>query len=318
MVYPIPWYSFLIVCGAALAIWLAAREEKRVGLPKDTIVDLALWVLPLGILGARLYYVIFSWSEYRDHPLSALYIWEGGLAIYGGLLAGLLAIALFCRRKRVSMLQICDILAPGVVLAQAMGRWGNYFNMEAYGVPLRDPALCFFPLAVQIPAEGEAVWHLATFFLESAWDFAVFLCLMLCRRRLFRRRGDVFRFYVLLYAAGRLVIEEFRMDSLYSSGVRVSQLLSLLAAVFVLVYFMHREYARPHPSRALGLLLAGVALLLAVPVLLHTLHVPFMESSLPALSARALLLAGFSWTSVCSLFLLYGGTAPSEVLYAHH
>ena len=130
---PISWYGLLIVIGIILAVYLSVRESKRLQLPEDTILDLSLWILPSGIIGARLYYVLFSPQTFLENPVSILYIWEGGLAIYGGLIAGFLAIAFFCRKRKLSMLMMLDILVPGVVLAQSIGRWGNYFNMEAYG-----------------------------------------------------------------------------------------------------------------------------------------------------------------------------------------
>ena len=302
----IPWYSFLIVLGAGLAIWLAGREEQRVGLKKDTFIDLALWLLPFGILGARLYYVVFSWSTFRQRPLSVLYIWEGGLAIYGGLIAGLAVILAFCRRRKLAPLLICDVIAPGVALAQAIGRWGNYFNMEAYGILLTNPALCFFPLAVRIPAENGAEWHLATFFLESAWNLGVFWFLAAGRRHLFRREGDVVRFYLFLYAAGRLVIEDFRTDSLYAGGIRVSQLLSLTVMTGILLYLLMTKPGRRG-------LYAVIGLVFALPVLLYTLQVPF----LPALSAglRAGLLSGFSGWMIFALLVCYGRSRPEEVRY---
>ena len=118
----LPWYGFLIVLGAAFAIWLAGREEKVAGLPKDTFVDLALRVLPIGILGARLYYVAFSWDAYREDPLSILYIWNGGLAIYGGLIAGFLTILFFCRKRKLPLSRVCDALIPGVAFARRSSR----------------------------------------------------------------------------------------------------------------------------------------------------------------------------------------------------
>ena len=160
----LPWYGVLIVVGISLAVLLASREANRLHLPEDTVIDLALRVLPLGILGARLYYVAFSWPVFRTHPLSVLYIWEGGLAVYGGIIAGLLTAFVFCRRRHIRFDMMLDILAPGVALAQSIGRWGNYFNQEAYGIPVSIPAFRFFPLAVLISENGVSVWHAAAFF----------------------------------------------------------------------------------------------------------------------------------------------------------
>ena len=320
---PIPWYSFLIVLGAALAIWLASREEQRAGLPKDTVVDLSLWLLPFGIIGARIYYVIFSWDAFRNDFWSVFRIWEGGIAIYGAVIGGLLTAWIFCRKRKIPLMLLCDVIAPGLILAQAIGRWGNYFNMEAYGAALSNPALCFFPFAVQIPEETGTVWHMATFFYESCWNLLVFGCLMIGRRKWFRREGDVFLFYTFLYGAGRLVIEDFRMDSLYAaSGVRVSQLLSLIACMAILLWQAHgmRNDARQHAaSRTPRIICAFVLMILtclyALVILCYTLALPFFQGL--TLLQRFLMLYSFSLLMIVTMILIYGPSDPSEVRYAH-
>ncbi|MEG0766533.1 MAG: prolipoprotein diacylglyceryl transferase, partial [Clostridia bacterium] len=143
-IFGIPWYSLLIVSAVILGILLAQREEKRLKLPKDTILDFALWAIPLAIVGARIYYVIFRWDLFQDQPLRIFAIWEGGIAIYGGILGGLLAAWLLSRRRKISMLTLLDACAPSLVLGQAIGRWGNYANMEAYGARITNPAFQFF------------------------------------------------------------------------------------------------------------------------------------------------------------------------------
>ena len=237
LLYPVPWYSFLIVTGIILAVILACRGEKRAGLPKDTMIDLALRLLPCGIAGARIYYVIFSWDRFRNDFWSVFRIWEGGIAIYGGIIGGFIALLVFCRKRGISLMLLCDLIVPGLALAQGIGRWGNWFNIEAYGLRVTKQSLCFFPLAVQVPADGNA-WHLAAFFYESIWDICIFLFLLFMRNKKLNRRGDVFFFYIFLYSAGRLVIEETRMDSLYLlSSVRISQLLSAVFCLFVLLRY---------------------------------------------------------------------------------
>lgn len=271
LIYPIPWYSFLIVSGAALAIFLACREERRLGLEKDTIIDLSLILLPCGIVGARIYYVIFSWEQFRDDLVSVLRIWEGGLAIYGGIIAGLAALLLFSRFRRLSPLLLCDIIVPGLALAQSIGRWGNYFNIEAYGLQVTDSALCLFPLAVQVPAAGNS-WHLATFFFESLWDFLVFLYLFLSRKKLSAFRGSIFYRYLFLYAAGRLMIEELRLDSLYaSSSIRISQLLSVLVCIFVLARYLFRLFLVKRPAAAVRYAIAAASLAVSLALLIYSL-----------------------------------------------
>ena len=310
----VPWYSFLIVIGASFAIFLAAREERRIGLPKDTIIDLALFLLPCGIIGARLYYVIFSWIQFKDDPLSIFRVWEGGLAIYGGIISGLLVLLLFCRKRRLSALTLCDIIAPGLVLAQALGRWGNWFNIEAYGLTVTDPALCFFPYAVQVPEDGYA-WHMATFFYESFWNLFVFVFLMIGRRKSLRLRGDVFCFYLLLYAACRLVIEELRLDSLYaSSSVRVSQLLSILLCIGVVIRYTVLLRRQERLSAPLKYTVLPVSAAASVLALVFALFGSF-SASWP-LSGIVLFLSGYSLIMIAVLFLLHHALPLPEVRHA--
>ena len=231
----LPWYSVLIVSGICAALILAFREEKRLGLPKDTTVDLALWVIPFGIIGARLYYVVFQWDLFRNNPIETFKIWQGGLAIYGGVIGGLIGAAVYSRMRRIPFSRLTDLAAPGLPLAQAIGRWGNYFNMEAYGAPIINPAWQFFPAGVLIKGS----WYMATFFYESMWNLTVFILLMLTRRRM-RRPGDAFLWYAMLYGAGRFVIEGFRTDSLMLGRLRVSRLLSLGLCVAVFLIFSLR------------------------------------------------------------------------------
>ena len=313
-VYPVPWYSFLIVTGVALAVFLACREERRCALPKDTVIDLVLWILPVGIIGARIYYVVFSWGQFRNDPLSVFRIWEGGLAIYGGIIAGLVVLLVFASRRRLSPLLLCDLIAPGLVLAQAIGRWGNYFNMEAYGLPVTQPYLCFFPLAVQIPENGGYAWHMATFFYESVLNFSIFCFLIFARHRMLRRRGDVFFFYAFLYAAGRFVIEDLRMDSLRTvSSVRVSQLLSAAVCLFLfvryLLLFRRSGVSRPLP----GILVSVPAFSASCFQLFYALSGSFLSAC--RLAYRLLLLAGSSVLLIAAFFCIYAMTAR-EVSHA--
>ena len=239
----LPWYSVLIVTGILLAYLLCTHEEKRLGLRQDTVLDLALWIIPFGVIGARLYYVIFAWETFRSDPVSILYIWQGGLAIYGGVIGGIAAILLFARRRKLSPLLLMDMVVPGLALAQAIGRWGNYFNMEAYGAEITNPAWQFFPIGVQIPQGGAYVWHMATFFYESMWNLTVFLLLWFVIRKRYSRHGTVTLWYLLLYGLGRLVIEGFRTDSLMLGPIRISQLLSaglvLFAGTLLLMRAIH-------------------------------------------------------------------------------
>ncbi len=253
----ISWYALLIVLGIVIGLWITTREERRLGLPEDTAIDFFLVAIPFGVIGARLYSVIFRWSDYVDDWTRIFNLREGGLAILGAVLGGLAAAWLVSRRKKISFLRLCDMAVPALILAQAIGRWGNYFNLEAFGLPLPDTARAwtFFPIAIEIPVEGQWVWHMATFFYEFVWDLLVFWALMWTRRRVsppskpaladrsFAKNGDMFCWYLLLYGAGRTVIEGLRGDSLtvYNIFVRISQILCALACVCVVIYFCMRQ-----------------------------------------------------------------------------
>ncbi len=223
----IPIYGLLIACAIAVGVFLCHSEERRLALPKDAVIDFALWVIPLAIAGARLYYVAFQWDIYAQDPVSILYLWQGGLAIYGGVIGGAVGALIFSRRRHIPFGTVADWVAPALILGQAIGRWGNFVNGEAYGCLVENAALQFFPFAVWVGGE----WHLATFFYESLWDFLGF-CLLWGVRKRVRIPGDLFLGYLCWYGAGRAVIEGLRTDSLMWGGVRVSQALS---AAFVLV-----------------------------------------------------------------------------------
>ena len=308
----IPWYSFLIVSGVLIAVILASREERNIGLKKDTVLDLALILLPLGILGARIYYVAFAWDSFQGDLWSVFRIWEGGIAIYGALIGGFIAVLIFSRIRKIPLLLLCDMVCPGVILAQAIGRWGNYFNMEAYGAALDNPSLQFFPFAVYISSEAQP-WHMATFFYESVWNLLVFCFLMIGRRKLFRKTGDVFFFYGFLYACGRLVTEDFRMDSLYAtSSVRVSQLLSVIICIMLLIWYFFSLHRCGDKIRNLFFMLN---MAFSLPVLTYCLNV-FIHPAEMTLLQHFLLLGSYSCFSITSILLLYGKTKQEEVRYA--
>lgn len=227
----IPWYGVLIAAGVLIAVLLCNHDEKRHHLSQDTIIDLAFWAIPLGIIGARVYYALFNWQVFADDPLSVLRIWEGGIAIYGAVIGGLIGVLIFAKRRRINPFTLTDIIVPGLALAQGIGRWGNYFNMEAYGREIANPTWQFFPIGVQIPSGGGYTWHMATFFYESCWDVAAFTLLWFVIRKRAAMPGTTTLWYLLLYGTGRFFIEGLRTDSLMLGSFRVSQLLSLLLVI---------------------------------------------------------------------------------------
>jgi len=282
----VQWYGILIVTGMALGCLTGMLREQRLGLPRDTAVDLTLLGVPCAIVGARVYYVAFAWQSYAQGPFWRVFaVWEGGLAIYGGLIAALISGYAYARVKKLSFLRLADLAAPGFAIGQCVGRWGNFVNREAYGVAVSNAALQFFPVCVDI----EGTWYAATFFYESAWCLIVFIFLLMAeRRRFFRRAGDTFLWYAFLYALERACVEGLRTDSLYLGTLRVSQLLSLCAAAAVLVIWGLRG-GRRAAWRAVWAL-AAVALAAAL------MHAGMLAAGLGALIA-ALALGVWAYTA---------------------
>ena len=257
------WYGVLMALGILIGVWLTLREGKRKKLTEDDILDMCLVIIPSGVVGARLYYVIFEWASYASNPIRALYIWEGGLAIYGAVIGGLIGMFIYSRVKKIRFLKLADCIAPGLVLAQAIGRWGNFFNQEAFGLPINNGELMWFPFAVYIEGyhtfNGQPCsnpYHMATFFYESVWCLIVFIILWSCRRK-FKHNGDAILSYAALYGLERMFVERLRGDSLYiikpggaiAAGVRVSEMLSFIlvaaiAAFFLIRYFKEKKLGR--------------------------------------------------------------------------
>ena len=238
------WYGIFIGCAVILALWLAVREGRRQGLDEDVFYDYLLWALPIAIVCARLYYVFFQWPYYAIHPDEIIAIWDGGIAIYGAIIGGFLVLFFYCRHYHLSVWQMLDIVAPTVIMAQGIGRWGNFMNQEAFGRITTRVALVgqHLPnwLINQMLIGGH--YRVPTFLYESLWDLTGFVCLMLLRhRRHLFKRGEIFLAYVLWYSAGRFFIEGMRKDSLMLGPVRISQLLSLVFFVFALVILIVRR-----------------------------------------------------------------------------
>jgi len=259
--FELHWYGLLIALGVLAAVLLACSRERKLGLKRDTALSVALIAVPAAIICARLYYVVFSWEYYAAHPQDILNIRQGGLAIYGGVIGGVLAGWIYCRVKKISFTKGLDLTAPSLALGQAIGRWGNFLNQEAYGGLVKNPALQFFPLAVSIEGSG---WHWATFFYESLWCALIAAFILIAERKnFFRRSGDIFGAYLLLYGLERALVEGLRTDSLYLGPIRVSQLLSLGFVLFVCIMLARRAKEKPLALMPLILcILLGAALAL--------------------------------------------------------
>ncbi len=234
----IRFYGILIAMAMLIAIFLVQHLAKKRRINPDDIIVLALIVIPFAILGARTYYCIFSDTTYTFKTFWN--IRSGGLAIYGGIIGGIIAILIFCAFKRDFKLivKLFDVIAPALILGQAIGRWGNFFNQEAYGYLVTNPKWQWFPFAVKIETYTGYEWHLATFFYESMWNLIGFAILMLLFKKS-KQTGTIAGIYLVYYGLGRVWIEGLRTDSLYWGPLRVSQWLSAMLIVIgisILVY----------------------------------------------------------------------------------
>ncbi len=218
------WYGIIIALAMVVAVWYAIKDAKRVGLPEETVPDVVLWGAPIGIICARLYYVLFSWSDYAKNPVSMLYIWEGGLAIYGGVIGGFITGLVYCRIKKIDFFKLADIAAVAFLIGQAIGRWGNFVNVEAYGGATTLPwRMEIIPSEAQFGGKLTGVHP--TFLYESLWNLAGFVILHSIRKKK-PFTGFMFWSYLLWYGLGRVLIEGLRTDSLMLGDVRISQLLA--------------------------------------------------------------------------------------------
>lgn len=230
----IHYYGLIIAVGLVLAVLYACRRSKEFGVNEDTLIDGVLWVTPFAILCARAYYCIFSWESYADDPISVLYIWEGGLAIYGGVIGAVIGIIVFCKVRKIKVPVILDMVALGFLIGQSIGRWGNFMNREAFGAETGS----FLRMGLMNAYTGEVTYYHPTFLYESVWNAVGFVLLhKLSKRR--KYDGQVALGYAAWYGLGRSIIEGLRTDSLYLGPIRVSQLLaaaSCFAALTVLVW----------------------------------------------------------------------------------
>lgn len=227
----IRWYGILLSTGIMVGIFLAYMEAKRLGRNPELIIDLALWCVPAAIVGARIYYVLLEWDYYNGDIMRMINIREGGLAIHGALIAAVFTGYIFTKVKKISFWETADIVAPSIIIGQAIGRWGNFMNNEAHGGPTSLPW--------GILVDGIRVHP--TFLYESLWNFGVFLILILYRKKK-KVDGELFLLYGILYSMGRFWIEGLRTDSLMFFGMRAAQLISLaIIVVFsgILYYIRH-------------------------------------------------------------------------------
>lgn len=244
---PIYWYGIIIAAGFLLAVYYAMRRADQFGLTQDNIIDMLICAVPLAIIGARAYYCLFSWNLYKDDPIRVLYIWEGGLAIYGGVIGAVIGLFLYTKVKKVKTSALLDIGGLGLLIGQSIGRWGNFMNREAFGAQTDS----FLRMGLT-DASGATIYVHPTFLYESVWNAIGLLILhFYSKRRKFD--GQIFLMYLGWYGLGRMFIEGLRTDSLYvgSSNLRVSQLLAGICFLAVVIFLVYDKIFREHDPRDL-------------------------------------------------------------------
>src|SRR5690625_122772 len=223
------------------------NEAERLGLKKDLMVDLVMFAAPIAIVFARIYYVIFEWEQYKNGPWWKVFaVWEGGIAIHGALIGAVLTAIVFARMKKTPFWQIADIVAPSLILGQAIGRWGNFMNQEAHGGPISETAFNNFhqylPDFIMNQMCINGTYYHPTFLYESIWNIGVFI-LLLILRRYNPLRGELFLTYIAAYSVGRFFIEAMRTDSLYFGFLKQAQLISVVMIIGAIILIIYRRQA---------------------------------------------------------------------------
>ncbi|EUJ52194.1 prolipoprotein diacylglyceryl transferase [Paenilisteria rocourtiae] len=246
----IRWYGVIIATAVVVALLIALQEATKRNVDKELLVDLLIWAIPIAIISARIYYVLFEWSYYKDHLNEVIKIWQGGIAIHGALIGSVLTAIIFSRIKKVSFWQLADIVAPSLIIAQAIGRWGNFMNQEAHGGPTTRAFLegLHLPDFIINQMYIDGVYYQPTFLYESIWNVIGFVVLLILRRTRILR-GELFLSYVIWYSVGRYFIEGLRTDSLMlTDTLRMAQFISivLVAVSVALIAYFRVKKNRPY------------------------------------------------------------------------
>ncbi|ALC84507.1 diacylglyceryl transferase [Bacillus sp. FJAT-22090] len=237
------WYGVIIAVGIILAFIVAQREMVKRGFHPEYLTDLLIWAVPLAIVGARIYYVIFKWDFYSQNPEKIIQIWNGGIAIHGALIASFLTAYFFTKKRGTSFWKLTDVVAPSLLIGQAVGRWGNFMNQEAHGGEVTRTFLenLMLPnwIIEQMYIDGK--YYHPTFLYESVWNI-IGVIILISLRKVNLRRGEIFLLYIIWYSVGRFFIEGMRTDSLYLIGdLRTAQVVSLLGIIIALILLVYRR-----------------------------------------------------------------------------
>src|SRR5690554_4270686 len=236
----IRWYGIIISTAILFGLIISLNECKQRGIDQEIILNFTIWAIPISIVGARLYYVIFTLENYNSFA-EIFAIRKGGLAIHGAIIGGLIVLAFLSKANNISFWKIVDILSPGVILGQAIGRWGNFINQEAFGSIAGEKFMNYFPEFIRRQMYIYGAYRHPTFLYESVWNIIVFIFLILIRKKKFIKTGDIFIIYLVGYSTGRFFIEGMRTDSLMLGPLRVAQLLSILIIIFGVVFLIYRH-----------------------------------------------------------------------------
>ncbi len=237
------WYSFFLLIAFIIGCYLALKEAKKRNINEDFMINLFFYTIPIAFIGARIYYVLFNLDYYSINPIEIIKIWEGGLAIHGGVLAGFLFILFYCRKHKVSLFQITDILVVSLILGQAIGRWGNFFNGEAHGAvtTLAHLQNLHLPNFIINGMYIDGNYYIPTFLYESIWNIIGFIILYIYRNRKNTHIGQTTGFYLLWYGIGRLIIEGMRTDSLMLGNIRIAQLVSIITLIIGIILMIVKK-----------------------------------------------------------------------------
>ena len=233
----IRWYGILIASGMLLGILIAKYTCSARVVDYDVFLNAILIAIPVGVVGARLYYVLFRIGDYINNPLEIFNIRGGGLAIHGGVIFGVISALIYARYKKLNFLHLADVAAPSLILAQAMGRWGNFFKQEAHGGAVSYDFIKHFPGFIQRGMYIDGTYYQPTFLYESMWDIFTFIILMIIAKRN-KKKGIVFFTYLGLYSIGRFFVEGLRTDSLMLGPFRIAQVMSLLGIILWIVFLL--------------------------------------------------------------------------------
>ncbi|WP_207952187.1 prolipoprotein diacylglyceryl transferase [Paenibacillus turpanensis] len=263
------WYGIILGTAALVGLWLAIREGKRFGIPSDFFMDLLLIGVPSAIVGARIYYVAFKWQDYKDNFLDVFKIWEGGIAIHGALIGAIIAALIYTRKKGYNFWRIADICAPSLLAGQAIGRWGNFMNQEAYGSPVTEPFLrstLHLPDFIVNHMYIDGAFRHPTFLYESVWNIVGIILLFALRRQPFIRAGELFLSYFIWYSIGRFFVEGLRTDSLAFDGPGWLQALmkGLWSPMDLIFEPGNMAYGNVRTAQLIGVLLIVAAIVLMI------------------------------------------------------